>query len=131
MKTFTNKVVKTLCTAAIVLGFSTSAMANTVTEQDTQRKPAVQAQQVYKFTYNKQSFAGSLAEDIQLAQADILADLKMSRNADIAAAITRAGVELQGYALLASANTSGNSSASWAVDEITTLLPSVKARAYL
>lgn len=133
MKTRTNKVVKTLCTAALVLGFSINAMAASVTEQDAPRKPVVQAQQVYKFTYNQENFAGSLAEDIQLAQADILADLKLSRHADVSAAIARTGVELQGYALLASTDNRKRrgAAASWAVDAVTTLLPSIKARAHL
>ena len=130
MKTRTNKVVKTLCTAALVFGFSASAMANTIMQDDSARQPAVQAQQVYKYTYKVENFAGSIAQDIQLAQQDIMTDMLVSRDAEIAAALARSGAELQGYALLASVGSSA-SSVSWDVDSVTTLLPSFKARAYL
>lgn len=129
MKTRINNVVKTLCTAAIVVTFSTSAMANLSNEQDAPRQPAVKAQQVYKFTYNPEKFSGSLAQDIQLAQEAIMTELQVSRDADIATTLKRSAAELQGYALLASANDSDKSS--WAINAITTLLPSFKARAYL
>lgn len=129
MKTRTNKVVKTLCTAAFVLGCSANAMANTVAQDTAERQPIMKAQQVYKYTYKAENFAGSIAHDIELAQADIMADLIVSREADVAAALARSAVELQGYALLASA--SGNTVTSWYTEAITTLLPSIKARAYL
>lgn len=129
MKTPTNKVVRNLCTAAVALGLSAGVMANTVIQQDEPRQPPFKAQQVYKFTYNPESFEGSLAHDVQLAQAEIMADLKLSRDADIATALNRSGAELRGYALIASAEK--KESTSWAVKSITTLLPSIKARAYL
>lgn len=131
MKTRTNKVVKTLCTAALVFGFSASAMANTITQDDNARQPAVQAQQVYKYTYKVENFAGSIAQDIQLAQQDIMSDMLLSRDADIAAALARTGAELQGYALFASVGGSNPSAATWDVEAVITLLPSFKARAYL
>ncbi|RUO56362.1 hypothetical protein [Pseudidiomarina homiensis] len=131
MKTLTNKVVKTLCTAALVFGFSASAMANTTSEQDAPRQPTVKAQQVYKYTYQADNFAGSIAQDIQIMQDDMMADLIVSRDADVAAALARTGVELQGYALLASASEATKKVSLWGVDAITTLLPSFKARAYL
>ncbi|RUO50150.1 hypothetical protein CWE21_03230 [Pseudidiomarina aquimaris] len=131
MKTRTNKVVKTLCTTALVLGFSASAMANSITQDDSARQPAVQAQQVYKYTYKVENFAGSIAQDIQLAQQDIMSDMLVSRDADIAAALARTGAELQGYALFASVGGSNPSAATWDVEAVITLLPSFKARAYL
>lgn len=131
MKTHSNKVVKALCNAALALTFSAGAVANTDSQDDASRKPIVEAQQVYKYTYKVENFAGSIAQDLELAQADIMADLVVSRDADIAASLSRSGAELHGYALFASASNAVNLSTTWDVETVTTLLPSFKARAYL
>lgn len=130
MKTRTNKVVKTLCTAVVMFGMSANVMPNT-NEQADDRQPVMQAQQVYKYTYSVENYQGSIAHDVELAQADIMADLQVSREADVTAALERSAAELQGYALLASARAPLVSMSDWAIEAVTTLLPSFKARAYL
>ncbi|RUO62513.1 hypothetical protein [Pseudidiomarina insulisalsae] len=101
MNTFSNNAVKIICSAAFLAAVWTPAVSAFESQDKLEREPAVKAQQTYRYTYKPDAFKGSIAENVAIAQAEIMADLKAKQVLDIAAALDGAAYAVRDYGLIA------------------------------